>query len=56
MGNLLEALEPEAELLPVKDDDTDQDAFDALDYCVVCGHLPCDCDEQYDRWKEERLD
>lgn len=54
MGNLAEVL-PEAELLPVDDEDTDADAFDSLDVCGICGHVPCDCDEQYDTWKESRF-
>lgn len=24
--------------------------------CVVCGNTPCDCDDQYDRWRDSRLD
>lgn len=46
---------PEAELLPVDDDDTDYDAVDELESCIICHHVPCDCDEQYESWKESRL-
>lgn len=24
--------------------------------CEVCHNVPCDCDEQYDRWADARLD
>lgn len=55
MGNLMDVL-PEATLLPVDDEDTNQDAVDALDLCIICGHFPCDCDDQYDAWKDRQLD
>lgn len=44
-------MEPEAELLPVPDDDVDYDVVDML-VAPCCGHVHCDCDRDFESWRE----